>query len=125
MYRFSPSPDPSLIIKFYERTPEQQASLGYVVDPSQSGDHCDGPSTEETSGVSDEVKREPHGSVGATAAHRAIAQSNSSDIVENVFRYSAPEEVRQLLKFNWLSFGVLSVYPQILYGTSCLVLFDR
>lgn len=90
---FSPSPDPSLIIKFYERTPEQQASLGYLVDPSQSREHSDGPSTEEISGASDEVRREPHGSVGATAAHRAIAQSNSADIVETVFRYSAPEEV--------------------------------
>ncbi|KAB8392298.1 hypothetical protein FH972_024813 [Carpinus fangiana] len=90
---FSPSLDPSLIIKFYERTPEQQASLGYLADPSQSGDHCGGPSTEERSGASDEVRREPHGSVGATAAHRAIAQSNSADIVETVFRYSAPEEV--------------------------------
>ncbi|XP_059451141.1 uncharacterized protein LOC132181936 [Corylus avellana] len=90
---FSPSLDPSLIIKFYERTPEQQASLGYLADPSQSGDHCGGPSTEETSGASDEVRREPHGSVGATAAHRSIAQSNSADIVETVFRYSAPEEV--------------------------------
>ncbi|XP_059451140.1 uncharacterized protein LOC132181934 [Corylus avellana] len=90
---FSPALDPSLIIKFYERTPEQQASLGYLADPSQSGDHCGGPSTEETSGASDEVRREPHGSVGATAAHRAIAQSNSADIVETVFRYSAPEEV--------------------------------
>ena len=124
MDRFSPSLDPSLIIKFYERTPEQQASLGYLADPSQSGDHCGGPSTEERSGVSDEVRREPHGSVGATAAHRAIAQSNSADIVETVFRYSAPEEVRQLLKFKLVKFCFICVL-QILYGTSCLLLFDR
>lgn len=77
---FAPSPDPSLSIKFYERTPEQQASLGYQVDPSQSG-------------ASDEVRRVPHGSVGAAAAHRAFCQSNSAEIMETVFRYTAPEEV--------------------------------
>nr|BAB09120.1 zinc finger protein-like [Arabidopsis thaliana] len=33
----APSPDPSLTIKFYERTPEQQATLGYVANPSQAG----------------------------------------------------------------------------------------
>jgi zinc finger protein len=85
--RFAPSPDPSLSIKFYERTPEQQASLGYQVDPSQSG-------------ASDEVRRVPHGSVGAAAAHRAFCQSNSAEIMETVFRYTAPEEVRQLHIFQ-------------------------
>lgn len=96
MNRYAPSPDPSLSIKFYERTPEQQATLGYSVDPSQSGDHREGISMEQISGASDEVRREPHGSVGATAAHRAIAQSNTAEIVDTVFRYTAPEEVRQL-----------------------------
>ncbi|KAK7860229.1 zinc finger protein zpr1 like protein, partial [Quercus suber] len=90
---YAPSPDPSLSIKFYERTPEQQATLGYSVDPSQSGDHREGTSMEQISGASDEVRREPHGSVGATAAHRAIAQSNTAEIVDTVFRYTAPEEV--------------------------------
>lgn len=96
MNRYAPSPDPSLSIKFYERTPEQQATLGYSVDPSQSEDHREGISMEQISGASDEVRREPHGSVGATAAHRAIAQSNTAEIVDTVFRYTAPEEVRQL-----------------------------
>ncbi|XP_041005273.1 zinc finger protein ZPR1-like [Juglans microcarpa x Juglans regia] len=90
---FAPSTDPSLIIRFYERTPEQQASLGYLVDPSHLEDHRDGASAEEMGGASDEVRREPHGSVGATAAHRAIAHSNSAEIVETMFKYSAPEEV--------------------------------
>ncbi|KAM3738794.1 hypothetical protein ACB098_09G157500 [Castanea mollissima] len=90
---YAPSPDPSLSIKFYERTPEQQATLGYSADPSQSGDHREGISMEQISGASDEVRREPHGSVGATAAHRAIAQSNTAEIVDTVFRYTAPEEV--------------------------------
>ncbi|KAJ6926290.1 hypothetical protein NC651_010651 [Populus alba x Populus x berolinensis] len=53
----------------------------------------DGPSSEVTSNVSDQRRREPHGSVGAAAGHRAIAQSNSSEIAEAIFRYSAPEEV--------------------------------
>ena len=32
---FAPSSDPSLTIKFYKRTPEQQASLGYLVGSTQ------------------------------------------------------------------------------------------
>jgi hypothetical protein len=67
--RFAPSSDPSLTIKFYDRTPEKQASLGY------------------------QVREEPHGSVGAAAGHRAIAQSNSAEIAEALFRYTGPEEV--------------------------------
>lgn len=35
----------------------------------------------------------PHGTIGATSGHRAIAQSNSTDISDNLFRYTAPEEV--------------------------------
>ncbi|GAU24099.1 hypothetical protein TSUD_388920 [Trifolium subterraneum] len=48
---------------------------------------------EALAGVSNQVKGEPHGSVGATAGHRAIAQSNSAEIAEALFRYSTPEEV--------------------------------
>ncbi|KAJ4868123.1 ZPR1 zinc-finger domain protein [Raphanus sativus] len=84
----APSPDPSLTIKFYDRTPEQQATLGYLADPSQAG-QSEGslaPPSAETTYV-------PHGAVGATAGRRAIAQSNSTDISDNLFRYSAPEEV--------------------------------
>ncbi|KAM7272061.1 hypothetical protein ACFE04_031275 [Oxalis oulophora] len=77
----APSPDPSLSIKSYERTPEQQEALGY------------GPALEGVNTGANQVGSEPHGSVGATAGHRAIAQSNSSEIAEALFRYSAPEEV--------------------------------
>lgn len=90
MSRYAPSHDPSLSIKFYERTPEQQALLGYS---SQTGDNHDGGSTAAQNGGSDQVQREPHGSVGAAAGHRAIAQSNSAEIAEALFRYTAPEEV--------------------------------
>ncbi|KAK1563861.1 hypothetical protein Q3G72_034085 [Acer saccharum] len=74
---YAPSHDPSLSIEFYE----QQALLGYLVDPSQS--------TEEAISASDQMKRKPHGSAG----HRAIALSNSAEIADALFRYSAPEEL--------------------------------
>ncbi|CAM8924484.1 unnamed protein product [Rhodiola kirilowii] len=83
---YAPSSDPALTIKFYERTPEQQELLGYLADPSHLGE------------VSGEATRQgqtnlPHGSVGAIAGHRAIAEGNSSEIADAIFRYSAPEEV--------------------------------
>nr|GEU58927.1 zinc finger protein ZPR1-like [Tanacetum cinerariifolium] len=84
---FAPSPDPSLHIEFYERTPEQQASLGYVFDPTQSTEV----SSEAVSSSQGTV--EPHGSVGAVAGRRAIAQGNTVEFSEALFRYSAPEEV--------------------------------
>lgn len=87
---FAPSSDPSLTIKFYERTAEQQASLGYS---SQFREPRDQDSTEGVNDTSVQIKREPHGSVGAAAGHRAIAQGNSAEIAEALFRYSAPEEV--------------------------------
>ncbi|KAJ0076168.1 hypothetical protein Patl1_34563 [Pistacia atlantica] len=89
---YAPSPDPSLHIKFYERTPEQQASLGYLVDPTQL-EESRTVVTEESNSTSDQMQRVPHGSVGAVTGHRAIAQSNSSEMADALFRYSAPEEV--------------------------------
>ncbi|XP_037492415.1 zinc finger protein ZPR1 homolog isoform X2 [Jatropha curcas] len=90
---FAPSPDPCLTIKFYDRTPEQQASLGYLVDQSQLGESGDRPTSEVTGTASDQTGRESHGSVGAVAGQRAIAQSNSAEIADALCRYSAPEEV--------------------------------
>ncbi|KAF2616572.1 hypothetical protein F2Q68_00039698 [Brassica cretica] len=81
----APSPDPYLHIKFYERTPEQQAALGYLSNSSQTGQpERDHPPS---------AAAIPHGAIGAAAGHRAIAQSNSTDISDNLFRYTAPEEV--------------------------------
>jgi zinc finger protein len=80
-----------MTIKFYDRTPEKQASLGYQVTP------IGGTPDEALAGVSNPVKGEPHGSVGAAAGHRAIAQSNSAEIAEALFRYTTPEEVCILL----------------------------
>ncbi|OIV93319.1 hypothetical protein TanjilG_23091 [Lupinus angustifolius] len=88
---FAPSTDPSLTIKFYERTPDQQALLGYLADPTQIT-HDEAQAVDEA-GVSGQVRREPHGSIGAAAGHRAIAQSNSAEIADALFRYTAPEEV--------------------------------
>lgn len=83
--RHAPSPDPYLHIKFYERTPEQQAALGYLSNSSQTGQpERDHPPS---------AAAIPHGAIGAAAGHRAIAQSNSTDISDNLFRYTAPEEV--------------------------------
>ena len=121
--RFAPSSDPSLTIKFYERTPEQQASLGYLVDSAQAeGTHVDAPGGGEAV-TTDQVRREPHGSVGATAGHRAIAQSNSAEIAEALFRYTAPEEV-QLLNYIVLC-TELWPYVFVYSMSSCCLFFDR
>lgn len=89
--RYAPSPDPTLTIKFYERTPEQQAALGYLAEKLQG---------EPDTGINLEGKNialhgqeEPHGSVGARAGRQAIAQGNIAEIADALFRYSAPEEV--------------------------------
>ncbi|KAG6392157.1 hypothetical protein SASPL_146368 [Salvia splendens] len=86
----APSSDPSLTIKFYERTPEQQAALGYVADMAQRE-----PGVENLDGSNNVTlaQDEPQGLVGARAGRRAIAQGNSAEIADSLFRYSAPEEV--------------------------------
>lgn len=96
MNRFAPSSDPSLTIKYYERTPEQQAFLGYLVDSTQTEGRDEAPEGGEAV-AAEQMRREPHGSVGAAAGHRAIAQSNSAEIAEALFRYTAPEEVCRVL----------------------------
>ncbi|KAK9159614.1 hypothetical protein Syun_005955 [Stephania yunnanensis] len=93
---FAPALDPSLIIKFYERTPEQTASLGFLVD-SSSREPASQSGTQEVPEERELVPAggngAPHGSVGATACHRAIAQGNTEEFANTLFRYSAPEEV--------------------------------
>ncbi|KAH9605042.1 hypothetical protein KSS87_003136 [Heliosperma pusillum] len=90
----APSSDPWLSLKFYERTPEQQEALGYVVGPSQEGDFQEGDPNETVNPVSDGVSVEPHGSVGARAGRRAIAQGNTDQIAEALCRYTSPEELK-------------------------------
>ncbi|KAF7012769.1 hypothetical protein CFC21_026928 [Triticum aestivum] len=88
----APSSDPLLSLRFYERTYEQQAALGFLAEPTrESGDSSQDASTVE--GNSGGPQRIPHGSVGAVAGRRAIAQGNSDEITAALCRYSAPEEV--------------------------------
>ncbi|KAI3994636.1 hypothetical protein MKX01_027526 [Papaver californicum] len=89
---FAPSVDPSLTLKFYERTDEQQAMLGFVVDPSSEGQTGSNASQGE-SDVPDGTSKVPHGSVGAVAFQRSIAQGNSENFAASLFRYSTPDEV--------------------------------
>ncbi|KAL2902312.1 Zinc finger protein ZPR1 [Bienertia sinuspersici] len=88
---YAPSPDPSISLRFYDRTPEQQATLGYVAESTQAGDSEEvvvGTANQAT----DQTAREPHGTVGARAARRAIAQANTAGIFDTICRYTAPEE---------------------------------
>lgn len=85
--RYAPSPDPLLSIRFYERTPEQTAALGFLSEPTAAEE----PAPEENNLMSDAV---PHGSVGSVAGRRAIAQCNPDEVAAALCRYSAPEEVR-------------------------------
>ncbi|KAL7614650.1 hypothetical protein Lser_V15G05665 [Lactuca serriola] len=87
---FAPSPDPSLRIEFYDRSHEQQATLGYLFDPSLSAEVNNQTSL---NNIPSEGTVEPHGSVGAVAGRRAIAQGNTVEFAEALFRYTAPEEV--------------------------------
>ncbi|MCL7044930.1 hypothetical protein MKW94_007936, partial [Papaver nudicaule] len=88
--RFAPSVDPSLTLKFYERTNEQQAMLGFVVDPSSEGQT--GNASQGESDIAGGTAKVPHGSVGAVAFQRSIAQGNSENFAASLFRYSTPDE---------------------------------
>ncbi|KAH7660782.1 zinc finger protein [Dioscorea alata] len=89
---YAPSTDSSLSIHFYERTREQQESLGFLAEPA-TGEET---STTDDNRPLDGVHRGPHGSVGAIAGRRAIAQCNSDEVAAAFCRYSAPEEVDTL-----------------------------
>lgn len=93
----APSPDPLLSVRFYERTREQQASLGFLVDPLSPEEpnvniNRDASSEENNLGGNG-MQNLPHGSVGAVAGRRAIAQANPDQVAAALCRYSAPEEV--------------------------------
>lgn len=91
----APSSDPLLSLKFYERTSEQQAALGFLAEPTkETGESSRDASTVEAN--SGGLQRMPHGSVGAIAGRRAIAQGNSDEVTAALCRYSAPEEVDTL-----------------------------
>ncbi|TVU44880.1 hypothetical protein EJB05_04342, partial [Eragrostis curvula] len=92
----APSSDPLLSVKFYERTREQQEALGFLAEPQtgQPGEAVlPAAAVESNSAV---LQGEPHGSVGAAAGRRAIAQGNSDEVAAALCRYTAPEEVDTL-----------------------------
>ncbi|XP_020582526.1 zinc finger protein ZPR1-like [Phalaenopsis equestris] len=95
---YAPKQDPSLSIRFYERTPEQQATLGFLVDSFEETEiHSlsNSPSFEKKPlGIG--AQGLSHVSVGVVASRRAIAQVNSDRVAETLCRYSAPEEVEAL-----------------------------
>ncbi|KAG0475667.1 hypothetical protein HPP92_015353 [Vanilla planifolia] len=95
---YAPSQDPSLSIRFYERTLEQQAALGFLAVPSEElQKDTGGIATSEVTGVTQSGLHEfPHGSIGAVAGRRAIAQGSTDQIATSLCRYSAPEEVETL-----------------------------
>uniref|UniRef100_M8B949 Zinc finger protein ZPR1 n=1 Tax=Aegilops tauschii TaxID=37682 RepID=M8B949_AEGTA len=90
----APSSDALLSVSFYERTSEQQAALGFLVDPptGESGGPLQNASTVEAN--SGGLPKVPHGSVGAVAGRRAIAQGNPDEIAAALCRYTAPEELK-------------------------------
>uniref|UniRef100_A0A0E0AWH6 Zinc finger ZPR1-type domain-containing protein n=1 Tax=Oryza glumipatula TaxID=40148 RepID=A0A0E0AWH6_9ORYZ len=88
----APSSDPLLSVRFYERTREQQAALGFLVEPSTEEPGDQPVNHASTVEGNSEVLQEPHGSVGAVAGRRAIAQGNPDEVAAALCRYSAPEE---------------------------------
>lgn len=95
----APAPDPLLSIQFYDRSPDEQAALGFLVD-TNAGEHLDANSSKEDETSKGRHRYVPagtekmaHGAVGAQLAHKAIAQGNSEDVAAALFKYSAPEEV--------------------------------
>lgn len=92
----APLLDPLLSVRFYERTREQQAALGFLAEPpkEQPGEAVLPASAVESN--SDGLQSVPHGSVGAVAGRRAIAQGNPDEVAAALCRYSAPEEVDTL-----------------------------
>jgi zinc finger protein len=92
----APSSDPLLSVRFYERMREQQAALGFLVEPSTEEPGDQPVNHASTVEGNSEVLQEPHGSVGAVAGRRAIAQGNPDEVAAALCRYSAPEEVDTL-----------------------------
>jgi hypothetical protein len=62
--------------------------------------------------ASGRTRRQPHGSVGAAAGQRAIAQSNSVEIADALLRYSAPEEVCYAERILPLKVGLYVLFDQ-------------
>lgn len=93
-YRYAPSPDPLLSTVHYNRTHEQQEATGFLDQPTSSTEEAPAASPYgNVKYVPAGTTKLPHGSVGALGAHQAIAQGNTSEMSDAIFKYSAPEEV--------------------------------
>jgi zinc finger protein len=119
---FAPKPDPLMTTHNYARTDEQNVQIGAMSeetmmqhrDEAGLGSVQEEPSTAgnrnaSEGGVSSSMpEREPryvkagtryvagmvpHGTVGATRMHQAIAEGSSEAVSQALFKYSAPEEV--------------------------------
>ncbi|KAI5081833.1 hypothetical protein GOP47_0001576 [Adiantum capillus-veneris] len=95
----APGLDPLLSVRFYDRSPAEQAALGFLVDPSLGGDKENSSRPEEKHSeetrkyVPAGTQKVPHGTIGAQLAYKAILQGNSEDVASSLLKYSAPEEV--------------------------------
>ncbi|KAJ3669826.1 hypothetical protein LUZ60_010150 [Juncus effusus] len=83
----APSTDPLLSISFYTRTPAQQSALGFLSEE---------PAGPTDNNINSDLSGGAHGSVGAVAGRRAIAEGNTDEVAAALCRYSAPEEVDTL-----------------------------
>ena len=98
-FRHAPLSDPLLTVRFFDRTREEQAALGFLVDTNAleptdgRSSQEDGNSKERHTYIPAGTTKTPHGAVGAESAHRAIAQGSDKDVAAALFKYSAPEEV--------------------------------
>jgi zinc finger protein len=87
--------DPLLSVRFYERTHEQQAALGFLAEPATEQPRV--AVLPATAVESHNAVLQPHGSVGAVAGRRAIVEGNPDEVAAALCRYSAPEKVDLLI----------------------------
>lgn len=125
--RYAPNSDPLLSTVYYDRTSEQQEALGFLGQPTSSTETSEA-IPERSAAPSDHKKvkyspagttRLPHGSVGAIAAHQAIALGNSPEIAESLFKYSAPEEVSIVSPYLILSRSIDLILRMIPQNFAC------
>ncbi|THG19929.1 hypothetical protein TEA_021550 [Camellia sinensis var. sinensis] len=95
----------------------QQASLGYVVDPSLGGEHRDEALSEELNSTGDQTRREPHGLIGAVAGQRAIAQGNSAEFAESCFGTLHQKRYKYPFKSSFPPPAFLSLLPSFVVMT--------
>lgn len=111
----APQPDPQLTHHYYTRSTEQNVQIGAMSEEALTGGGAalgdepeDGSTamerTQEGGGAAASYVpagtryvpgMAPHGAVGATRMQAAIAEGSSEAVAQALFKYAAPEEVRQ------------------------------